>query len=77
MESGPVLMIRKYIMIVYNFCAPKISYVVGICQRHAKLYPFKAVKAEEDNEAGEEGFSFLTNAYFFFVNWLFVFLNLR
>ena len=58
MESGPVLTILKYLTIVHNFFAPKISYLVGLFRRNAKLYPFKAVKAEGEGEeeTGDEGF---------------------
>ena len=64
-----MLTIRKYLTIVHNFFAPKISYVVGLCRRHAKLYPFKAVKTEGDDETGDEGFCYfqIDNRFHFII----------
>ena len=53
-ETAPFLLARKYYNIVSNFCVPKMTYLIGLCRRHAKLYPFKALK-NEDGETIAEG----------------------
>jgi len=49
-EWPQVLMIRKYIAAVHGFVSPKIAYCSNFCRRHAKMFPSKSAKSEDDDE---------------------------